>query len=368
MSKYITAGEAAELICPFIGLNPDNNEEELFLILSLIQTKAWKMGTFRGMVKDFNVNIRRKTINGKEKAYIITPHGFEIMLGVNLDGKPAPIHDNYFQFNPNGEGSMTDCCGCNWSEGVVDVGEFPTLFQPCENRCCCGSLDCQSANIGVVSYGCSDRCRDNMESVTVNGLSHLGNPIYTYEPENPYLQSAQSCRCVSPDSNNDPQKRVISGDRFPITEKLVVHKNIKWSRIESIRKGYSDAPVEVFTVCGNSTELLARLEPYQKASRYRIYELPDCCCNHQCVHGLFKIGKPERIQHKDQPMIIDDEEAIIAMSKSFDLTYNKEKIVEGEAFLQKGMKNLDDELRSNRSNARTPVIVEGVEENEINLW
>jgi hypothetical protein len=361
LSHMITAGEAADLIGPYVGLCRKNEEEELFGMLSLIQTKAWKKGVFKGMVKDFNVNIRKRTVGGKEKAYIITPHGYEIMLAVNLDGKPAPIHDNYFQFNNSGNGSITNCCGCNWSEGVIDIGEFPTLFQPCENKCCCGSLDCNSSNIGVISYECRDSCRDNLETVHVSGLTDLGNPVYTYDVDNPYVDSHDRCRAVDP---KNAKKTVIIGDKFPIKRKLVVHKNIKWSRIDSIRKGYSDAPVEIFTVCGNSTQLLARIEPYQQASKYRIYELPDCCCQNQCVHGLFKIGKPEKIQHESQSMVIDDEEAIIALAKSFDLTYNKDKITEGEAFLQKGMQSLDDELRMNRSNAQVPIIVIGMEENE----
>lgn len=349
------AEEAAKLIAPYVGLRVETDSDELFQILTLVQSKAWKMGVYKGMVRDFNVNTRTRIVNGKERKYIITPHGFEIMLGVNLDGKPAPIHDNYFQFNNNGNGSMTDCCGCNWSEGVIDLGEFPTLFQPCENTCCCGERDCNSASIGVVSYNCfEDQCHQSQEHVLVKGLNYLDNPVFTYEDSDPYDPSNDRCRSIDP---RKVTRKAIEGDRFPIKRKLVVHKNIKWSRIDSISKGHTVYPVEVFRVCGNDTDLLARIEPYQKQSRYRIYELPDCCGSPSCVHGLFKIGKPDPIVHGSQAMIVDDSEALIALGKSFDLTYTKQNVELGEAFLAKGIKSLDDEVKMNRSNSRVPMVV-----------
>lgn len=362
----ITALEAAQIVGPYINLCADNEEQQkkIFDTLSLIQWKAWKMGTFKGFVKDFNVNTRTRNINGVDRTFIITPHNFEILKGINLDGKPAKIRDAYFQFNSEGNGSMTNCVSCNWTDDVIDLGEEPVLFQPCENKCSCGNYDCNSRNIGVVSYICDKTCEINKEEVLISGINSLDNPVVTYRPKSVYAESHNLCHCISP-TTQSKNREVVHGDLYPIKNKLVIHTNIKWKRIDSIRKDYSTYPVEVFAICGNEAELLARLEPNQTSSNYRIYELPGCCREYECVHGLFKIGKPDKIVSPTQMMIIDDEEALIALSKSMELTYNKEEIEKGELFLVKGMATLDDEAKQNRSNTRTPLIVEGnSEENE----
>lgn len=370
MSNYITAIEGAELISPFVGLCPKTEKDELFQLLSLAQTKAWKKGIFKGMVKDFNVNIRKRTINGVDRSFMITPHGYEVLLAVNLDGKPKYIRDNYFQFNPEGSGSVSNCSSRNWTDDVIDLGSQPTLFQPCENKCNCGDLDCNSRALGVIGYKCEKSCETDSDTVLISGINNLNNPVYTYEPDDVSSERHSLCRCVSPDERaNSKQRKVIDGDIYPIKPKLVIHKNIKWNRIDSIRKGYTNGPVEVFAVCGNSTELLARIEPFQKVPNYRIYELPDCCCDYECVHGLFKIGKPDPILSDFQHLVIDDDEALIALTKSLNLTYRQEKLELGEAFLHKGMMNLDEEHKMNRSNARVPIIVDGVSEsNEYLEW
>lgn len=369
MSDYLTVEEAADLVSAFVGLCPENETRELYRLLTLAQTKAWKKGIFKGFVRSAHVNVRHKTVGGKEKAFIITPHGYEILLGVNLDGKPKLIRDTYFQFNQGSQGSIEDCCGCNFTDDVFDLGEQPVINQPCENVCCCGEIDCNNRSIGVIGYQCDIRCQERKDNVIISGLTHLGNPVYTYEVDDPYSESHNECKCTSDyESEPDRQLKIIDGDVFPVKSKLVVHNNIKWSRVDSIRKKYTDGPVEVFAVCGNDTELLARIEPYQSASRYRIYELPDCCCKYECVHALLKIGKPEKLEHPSQHMIIDDEESLIALVKSLDMTYNKEEIEMGEALLIKGMNNLDDEHKQNRSNTRTPVIVDVCHDDEIGDW
>lgn len=367
----ITAKEAAELISPYTGLCIDNEDQrdDIFLLLSLIQSKVWKKGIFKGMVKDFNVNVRKRSINGKDRSFIVTPHGFDILLGINLDGKPAAIRDTYFQFNPSGRGSITNCVSCNWTEDVIDLGDSPTLFQPCENSCSCGKLDCDNRNIGVIEYDCGKICTDDdYPSLTITGYNEMGNRVYTFKPTDPFNQSHNDCRCVPATSTSAGGREVMNGDVYPIKDKLVVHENIFWSKIESIKKQQTNNPVEVFSVCGTTTELLARLEPFQSSSNYRIYELPDCCASYECVHGLFKIAKPERITNESQLLIVDDEEALISLAMSFDKTYKKEEIEKGELYLQKGINTLDEEHKMNRSKAIVPIIVIGAEDDTSFDW
>lgn len=354
----MNAAQAAEYIAPFIKSNWPKDRDKLFRILSLVHSRAWKEGKWYGMTREYTVPVL-------ENNTLITPPGYNVLLKINLDAKPTIIRDKYFQFHRNGTGSISECCGKNWCGDVHDLGPEPVLFQPYQiPSCICDDQTKPCIQLAFKSLGCEN---DDV-SITVTGFyPNELNPkekgeacpkerVYTYKKEtSPGKTEICGCRKDTPAKEG---KKPVNGATVKPDENLQL-LDLYWGEIESIKKTTSRNPIEVYAVYGdNKVRLIARLEPWQTEAHYRRYHLPDSCST-PCVHGLFKISQPERILDDSQLMLISDDEALLLLAKGIHMTYYESEDVDGERYILRGIKALDDQLRENASNADIPIQVSG---------
>ena len=354
----MNAEQAAQYIAPFIKSSWPKDKDKLFNILSLIHSRAWKEGKWYGMTMEATVPV-------SEDRTLITPPGYNVLLKVNLDSKPTPIRDKYFQFHRNGTGSIEECCGSNWCGDVHDLGPEPVLFQPSKDpSCVCKDQDAPCVQLAFKSVGCED---DDSE-ITVTGFYPRDykpgqtqeycpqERIYTYERETtPGKTEICGCRKDTPPKTG---KKPKNGATVKLTEELSL-LNLYWGEIESIKKTKTRNPIEVYAVYGdNKVRLIARLEPWQTEARYRRYKVPDTCKT-PCVHGLFKISQPERILDESQSMLISDDEALLLLAKGLHMTYYESDDENGERYIIRGIKALDDQLKEQMSSADVPIQVSG---------
>lgn len=308
-----------------MGLSMDNDREKLFLYLDIAQKKAWRAGTYKGFVKICTVG----TYQVGEHRYLRTPHGYDVMLGMNINGQPKILREGYFQFHHNSYGSLTKEQKLRYVDFGLVYHEHPTLLGPQIN-----SPDFKF-QLGVLSTV------DREGFAYAAGIGIDGNPINT----------------VVDGLTQD-------GVKIPLKKgEVTLIDNVWWSEIESLSKDQTLGPVEFYAInksC-NYSELLARIEPRQRRSQYRIYEIPaDCGCG-QFVEAAFKISEPDPISSLSDRLIVDDLEAIMSMMIGSDQTFNVKAIELGEAFSAKGVVGLAEEERAGSSPTIQPVQLVGFE-------
>lgn len=321
----MTAKEAIDLISPQVDLCYPQDKDQLFNILTLVNNKAWKEGSWWGMNKHFKVKVRK---DHEGYYYFIAPNGYNVLQAVNVNTEPTLIKDEWFEFHQNALGSIREY-GSNWSRNVVDMGEVPVINQPGD-----------SARIAVRSLG-----PESDVIVNVLGDDQNGNRINSYV-------------------NKDGKSEMVLGSAIAVSTDIRVIDNIIWSRIESISKSVSMHRVEVYAMYPDGRiQILTRMEPEEKESRLRKYLVPENC-GYSCVHGIFKESKPERIVNESQKMIIDDFEAIISLAMSMDYMFIKRTPESSLPYTVNGIKSLEDDNREHQSPSNSTIQVVGIQEDD----
>lgn len=328
----------AEKIAPFIQLSWPNDQEAIFSYLSLAQQKIWRAGFFHNSIQHHYVNT---DLNGN----IITPHGYNILLGCNVNFKPVTItsHYSFFHCNGNGETALKDK---NLYTETVFLGNSPVFFQPNDSW-----MKKSRMFVTVKGQICEER---KFSDVSVLGLD--GKPIYTYVKETKKGSKIVLCSQEKADSIGVEYR---DGVRYAITAKPQFHKNILVSQILGIFKDQTLGPVEYYlTDESGFGRLCARLEPFETRSEYKRYKVSGHCIKKGQILGLFKMSKPVDIVSENQYFLSDNIEAIIAIVKSFKIKNDEEDIQKAQTFMNDGLNSLREEIRGGRVKVREHLQVE----------
>lgn len=374
------ASDAAQLIARYVGKQYPDNKDELFALLTLVNDKIWKEGSWWGMQKEFFVRTRK---GPNDENYIVCPPGYDILKAVNINGRPVLPRDKWFQFHQNACGSIDKCCG-NWTQTSVDLGEYPTINDIHTETCRPDRIWIGACLTGGESAG-------RGAFVRITGEWDRGGEVYTYKRESVPENKVEVL-------NEDQKWDTVFGAKIALNDKIRIINNIHWKSINAIYKTVTANPVEVYAVHNDSNstlQLLAVIPPQATRSRHRRYLVPDdCCykpstcndcktggckscsdCNCNCtrcveecdecnccapvVHGIFKVSKPDPIVYDTQDILTDDRETIISLAIGMNEMFDKKNPQQSIPFLLNGIKNLEDDNRENQSTEVTPVQVVG---------
>lgn len=343
----ITVGEAARIIAPHVERTFPNDREAIFDILNLVKEKIWQTGKFSGSTKWMWVKVR-------DDGSIITPHGYNILLGCRTDkGPPLDIRDQYFIFHKNGPASSAPIKDNNYTSNVISLGQYPTLLPP--DFFGNGKLK-DEFKLSVVSPNCGNSREFNTLRVFAN--DKFGNKIYSYIFKENEDANEELKILIADDI--DQTDGVIEGINFPIKSVDFCWDNVIVSSIYGIIKEPTRSPVEVWIVdCKRNIKILAaRLEPNETTSSYNLYKIPNIAIRNKWVYGLFKMSKPQPISFDSELFLIDNQTALINIAKGvYKMTY-KDQLIEGKAFVNEGISSLNDELREEKPNSTTTLQID----------
>ena len=345
----MTADQICTMTADIIGMSYPNDKKKMFFLCQMANQEIWKQGKWHGMIKEFFVNTREDQ-NGYK--FIITPNGYDVLLGVNLDSNPSRITNNWFQFHRNGNGSTTKEKGWNFTESVMDMGVFPVIEQPRKrNEISVESND--PVYLAVRSRGCES---DDVK-LTISGENGIGDLHYSFPStvNNPLVRSL-----ANPEQTKVEKIEPTYGIEYKLTNKFSLYENVSWSNITSIHKDVTNNPVDIYAVHDSGESyLVATLAPHQKQSSYRRYMLPkELCGNSQCVHAMFKVSEPDNIEFGTQRMITENVTALIDMMIGMDYKYFKKDLNAGALYILSSVKALEDSTRENMSNHQSSIQVD----------
>jgi hypothetical protein len=231
----------------------------------------------------------------------------------------------------------------------MDCGQQPVIEQP---------------NIklrGPVTIGFRSLSGESQTAeININGATTLGaSKLITYQA----IQQASSkvCGCQQIAAADEIKTDTIYGAAFRISKDFTYIDNLCFESIESINKSITNGPVEVVAIHKDGTGyLLARLEAHETTSRYRKYLVPNGCNCKQTIHGSFKISQQENIVYGSQPLIIENEEAIISLAMGIYKQYYTNELNEAKFFISEGLSALDKEKREEDSPNVFPVQIDGI--------
>lgn len=336
-----TVGFIASQIAEDIGLCWPRDSERIFKNLTHVQNEIWTSGKFYGSTQFWDCKVSPTN-------QLITPHGYGILLGIDINGKPKDIKDEFFLFHKNGPGDIAEYRGkCKtFNDNVMSLGESPVLMQPTDESCRQRRMDCNPKRILVKSEcGASD---PPFPKTRVSGLGADGMPIYSYMAVDPSTEEESLCQCKA---NEAEQFKAIQGIEYHIAEVSTV-ADIRFSKINNIIKEPTLGPVEYYMVNEDGVgTLIARMEPWQLLSSYKIYQLPRQC-KQRSVLGLFKRNKPEPIIDENQIFISSDMEAILSIAIAVDFKFSKKNIAASVGYFQAGAISLNADLKENRTGAQ----------------
>lgn len=353
---WFTAEHAAKLVAPYVGMQWPENKDKIFSLLTLVNDRIWNEGTWWGMSKEFYVNTYQGPFG---EHYITCPPGYEILLAVNVDGVPSLQRGKWFQFHKNSFGDIDHCCG-NWTDSVVDLGEFATIndIYPCPL-----ARPSSPIIIGATVVGSEPQT----PLLTISGSWDRGEPVYTFKN---IERSSREIEVL----NEPRQLEPVYGMQIALNEKIRMAENVWWKNVTAIKKDRKTVNrIEVYAfhqdtaddaeegacTCTDQMQLLAVLEPHQLISRYRRYLVPKECGCPQTIHGMFKISEPDDICYPTQQIITRSREGLIAFAIAMDFKYNKKDPERAIPYLIDGIKALEDNNRENESKDTFPVQVTG---------
>ena len=346
----LTVGEVCRIIAKHVERTFPNDRESIYEILDLVKEKIWFSGKFYGSTKWGWCKVR-------EDGTIITPHGYNVLLGVKPDNAPTmDIKDKYFLFHKNGPTSSI-INDKNFNNSVVEYGEYPTLLPPDKYFTGRGGeewyVSVKSPGLGISK---------DLRIARVLARDYNGNIIYTYVFNNPEDPEQDGTRQLGPDEI-DKYEGVIEGIDYAIKGVDVLYKNIKISSVYGIQKDPTVAPVEFWLYeaksCANGI-LMARMEPNETVSSYRSYKVPNKCIRSGWVYGLFKMSKPQKTCYDSELFLTDNRSAIISIAKGVYKQNYKDQMSEGRMFIDDGIRALNDELRENKSSQSSTIQVDSV--------
>lgn len=343
----MNAEQAAELIAEFIDSDYPKDKDRVYKIIRLGMNRAWKEGKWFGMSAEFFVSVQT---DGSGKKFITSPRGYSTLLALNVGAKKTIPRDQHFMFHRNGYGDIKSASAdCNWNEedfyeeGVkATIVDFDRYFP-------------NGAILGVRSLSDSGE----NEKVTIQGEICEGEEAVSFEKIN--INSDASCFKATEDS----YIRTVHGVRFDVNQNLNYVENFIFTSVRSIVKTHTRGIVEVYgfdSLTGNGYKI-ATLYPWETEARYKRYMIPNSCCD--CVHGLFKIDIQPDIIDGSQPIIINDEEAIICLAKGIYNMYHKDDIEKGQAFLLQAFNCLEKQKREEEVEDVFPIQIIGAGSEDI---
>lgn len=337
--KIMLAGKAGEIISKFIERRWPSDKKEVYEILRLGINKAWSEGKWLGMTKEFYVNVLQ---DGFGQNYFIAPQSHNVLLAINILGKPTPIRDNYFMFHRNGNGDVKDSAGCQWNQDIYDLGVLPYVDK--------NNIISSGIKVGIRSIGHAGQD----EKVYINGKYESGNSIYTYKKSD----LGNCCGCSVKEDSID----VINGIELSVkSNEFVYVNNITLTDITSISKTITRSPIEVIAIDEfNNGHLLARIDPHVTIPKYRKYLVPNSLCGRACLHAIFKIGQQETIISDTDWLMISNEEALISLAKSIHNIYYKENHELGASYFLQAITALAKEKKEEEANTEFPIQVEPI--------
>lgn len=338
----MNAEQGFQLVADFIEAD-ESSRAKVWRVIQLACNHAWGKGKWWGMTADFWCKIFLESKPGG-KPYIVSPPGYDACLGINTDGKPRILRDDYFMFHKNGPGDIQGHDYCQWNRDVYDVGNVPIIHD-------INIYENEGVMVGVRSLGSPGED----EYVTIQGDTVDGNLSISYE-----LQQKDSCNCLQASTDeNESAVRTVQGLRIKVTNKFEYIDNVLLKSITSITKSFTRCPIEVIFINSKGEGFItARLNPWDTESQYRKYYVPQGCQG--SVHGLFKIAKQPQIIDGSQPLIISNDEALLALCKGIHLKYYKEQFAAGAELLQSGIISLEEEMREKQSPIESPIQVVGM--------
>lgn len=325
---FYTAEEAAKLIAPYVKMTYGSNNDKLFQLLTLVNDRIWKEGSWHGMSKEFYVRTR---FGPQGERYIVPPYGYDVLLALNLDGNPSIPKDKWTQFHKNGYGTVDK--SCNWLETALDYGEHATINDIfCEKA---ANIKPNPIKIGAITLG----PEQTAPTVTISGEWDREGPVFTFRKEE------ISSKRITP-VNYEPKTEVVYGAELAIHDTTIRKiDNIYWRSISAIRKTVTANPVEVYAFHSDGTvQLLTKIYPHQTISKNRRYMVPSQCSS-SVVHCMFKISEPEEIVSGTQPVLTRNREALISIAMGMNFLYNKEDPEPAAIYIASGFKSLNDEKR-----------------------
>jgi len=341
----ITAKQAAELVAPYVDKSYPQHRSELFLLLRNAINKAWAEGNWWGQTKEFFVRVQTDE-NGNK--FFISPTGYDTLLAVNVHEQPKLIRDRYFQFHRNGSGSIVKDCGLNnWSEDVIDDGHSSTFVQ----------LNIKFPSgfmVGARSLGLEAGA-----SLRVYGDTTFGNPAITKR----IIQQSTGLTCGCGISAKDPVAQIEAdyGLSLPLNKEFNYISDVLFNEVSSLKKSVTANVIQVLGVGTDGVAMpIAEILPHQTESRYRRYLVPNNCVCTTCVLGLFKVAKQDNIAFENQPLLIDNEEALISLCMGWHKFFNKQELDMGSTYILAGIAALEKETRELQSPMSTPIQIDGL--------
>jgi len=274
----------------------------------------------------------------------MTPHGYNVLMGLNINGNPKKIFESYFSWHHNGPGSITNEAKLRYADCVLEYRESPTLLSAdlLDNK--------KDFKVAVLARN----ALDTGVEIQLTGLDIHGQPVHTSIPTQAAVAAGMSAMST-----------VYGAPVQLAANKLVLIDNIHWLSLESLTKPITHGDVDFYMVYRDCVEHIATITPFQTKSLYRIYEIPTSSCRCGNVEALVKIGEPTRIVNSSQFLIIDDFEALLALVMSIDETFTKKDVASGQNYASLGVASLAAELNSSRAPSIKPMQVLGMDE-EIN--
>lgn len=345
----LNIGQVSKLIAQHVDRTFPNDREAIYEILDLVKEKIWHSGKFYGSTKWGWCRVRGD-------GTIITPHGYNILLGCKVEGLPsADIKDKYFMFHKNGPTSSV-IKDKGFNNSVIDLGEFPTLLPPEKYH---SGKNIGNWYISVKSPGLG--FSKNPSIARVMAYDCQGNKIYTYIFKKD--EDAEEEVTQLGVDEIDQHEGVIEGINYQIKGVDTLYKNIIVSSVYGIVKQPTVTPVEFWLYenksCSNGI-LMARLEPNETISSYRSYKVPDGCIRNKWVYGLFKMSKPQATAFDSELFMTDNKSAIISIAKGVYKANFKDQLSEGRAFIDDGIRALNDELRESKSSSTSTMQVDSI--------
>lgn len=342
MSHLITAGEAGELIARHVDRSWPNDRTSVFKILDLIQEQIWVSGLFSGSTKWYWAKVR-------EDNTIITPHGYNKLLGVKIGHEAAEIKDVFWTFHKNGPFKEPQQ-SADYTNIVQHMGDFPTLLEHYNNTEFKRTKP--AFNIAVISP-CSPGYEDPPITV-ISGKSCDEKPVYSYGKSNDYRLADENEineREILRDNGDDycVASDILEGLQIPITNKFVTNSLVDFTEIYNIAKDPTLARVDYYACPKDSPGraiLIATLEPFETSSIYSAYKIKRDCVKQGCCYALFKRSRPEKIVAENQFFITSSNIVILNMAKYIYQTFYKDNPPAGREFLSMAMSHLASEVEN----------------------
>lgn len=344
--SFETAEQAGSLIAEFVEKSWPMDRESVYRILDLVNEQIWRSGYFQDSTKWYYAKVR-------EDNTIITPHGYNILVGANTKFDKAVIRDTPFMFHSNGS-RIEPPQSETFSRNIQFLGDYPTMISHMQD-----SLKHFKGEykVGVHAPGMPAMRYPPISIVSCLNLN--GKPVYTYRfNEKDDLDVLDEN--YTPDNVN-LEDGIIEGVQYAIGDKMVVYDNVIVSQIYNIIKEQTLAEVNYYLIpkdCCDSAILVASLQPFQTKSRYKVYKVNSKCVVDGCCFGLFKRSKPDDIVNDSQLMMTDDKNAIINLAKGVYHWFYKENQQKAVPFITAGLDSLARSVNQSNPEISMPIQVD----------